>query len=369
MKEKEREKPGQIVHLVRPELREFMPYRSARDEAKVGKIWLNANESPFSSNFQEGQKSNRYPEKQPHILRERLAGLYEIDASQLAICRGSDEAIDLLVRLFCRAEKDAALICSPTFGMYAVCAKLQGAKVVEVPLNREKGHALHVPLLIDAWRPSVKIIFLCSPNNPTGNLLNGSDVLHICKHFTNQSIIVVDEAYIEYASAKSLSGCIGQYPNLVILRTFSKAYGMAAIRCGCLIANQEVVDWILKIIAPYPVSSLVSQAVLERTSPQALRTIRQQIESVVLERERLFDVLKSLPVVKHVWPSQANFLLIEVDCPTQVLHHCAERGIVVRNMQAQKGLTNCLRISVGTPEENDCFIHMMKNIVPFPTCE
>ena len=337
-----------ITYLIRADLQTFKAYSSSRDEATQGDIWLNANESPYER-LVENTMLNRYPDKQPAQLLAALAQLYQIGADQLVLSRGSDEMIDLLIRLFCKAEQDAILICPPTFGMYAVFAQLQGARTIEVPLLEETNQ-LNVPEILANKGKKIKIIFLCSPNNPTGNLLEINDILTLSQQLRDESIIVVDEAYIEFADRPSMSTYINQYPNLVILRTFSKSYGLAGARCGLLIAQQEIVQWIKKIIAPYPVSSLTTLMVMEVISADHLMKIQEQITVIKAEREQLASHLMKLSCVKKIWPSVANFLLVQVSDDQLVMQACAKDGIILRNLSQQ--IKNCVRISIGLPEEN-----------------
>lgn len=349
-------------NLIRPDLREFNAYSSARDEAKQGKIWLNANESPYNFELQEHVLLNRYPEKQPLQLIKLFSELYHVKENQIVLSRGSDEVIDLLIRLFCSAGKDAILTCPPTFGMYAVCAKLQNANVIEVPLSQSSGYQLDLNSIISSWTPAVKIIFLCSPNNPTGNLLQQDDILHLCKTFANKSIVVVDEAYIEYADTTSLSAYINEYKNLVILRTLSKAYGLAGLRCGFLLAAEELVRWILKIIAPYPLPSIIIKMISDTLSSARLKQVEQQIQCVRSERTRLEEALKKMSFVKKIWPSKANFVLVEMQDAETIMHQCSENGIILRSMCNKPGLENCLRISIGLPEENTQLINLLSTL-------
>lgn len=351
-----------LTNLIRPDLRDYIPYSSARDEAKTGKIWLNANESPFPFDEDDGLKINRYPDKQPIKLRQQIAELYGVDDDQIVLSRGSDEVIDLLVRLFCRAGQDSVMICTPTYGMYSVSARLQGAEVLTVPLIKANGYQLDLNNILEKWNPSVKIMFLCSPNNPTGNLLSKEDILFLCKEFMGKSIIVVDEAYIDYANADSLSVYIKKYSNLVILRTLSKAYGLAGARFGVLIGEFELVKWILKIIAPYPLSSQVVGFISKTLSANRKREIQRQIQLINNEKKRLMNVLQDLPNVVTVIPSDANFILVEVTNAETVMSECGKSGIVLRSMFDKPGLDNCIRISIGLPEENTKLIELLQQV-------
>lgn len=351
-----------LLNLIRPDLRDFNPYSSARDEAKSGNIWLNANELPWDDCLDGSIKVNRYPEKQPAKLLNMLANVYQVSANQMALLRGSDEAIDLLTRLLCSAGKDAVIVCPPTFDMYATCARLQGAAVIEVPLIKDYGFQLDVASIVNLWKPNIKIIYLCSPNNPSGNVMNKNDILSICEKLLGKCIVVVDEAYIEFSDSSSLTSSINEYTNLVILRTLSKAYGLAGARCGFLIAEAELINWIRKIMPPYPISSLSADAVRQIFLPAELNKIQNYITCIKSERARIFQQLKKLSLVKKIWPSDANFILIEVDSAETVMGKCAEQGMILRHMSNKLGLKNAIRITIGKPEENDLLLNKLSDM-------
>lgn len=342
---------NKLLNLIRPDLRQFSPYSSARDEAKQGKIWLNANELPWDHHDTD-MRINRYPEKQPASLVEKISAIYKIAPEQLCLLRGSDEGIDLLTRLFCRAEKDAVMICPPTFGMYAVCARLQGAYIIEVPLNKDDGFQLDIAAMLTCWTPAVKLIFICSPNNPSANTIREADILQLCQTFSGKSIVIVDEAYIEFSLQRSLATCIPKHDNLVVLRTLSKAYGLAGARFGAILAGAELVSWIRAIMAPYPLSSPAIDVIQKSITPERLEKIQAYVACIKQERDYLMEMLKTLPVIKKVWPSEANFILVETTDAKEMMRMCMDQGIVLRNMHDKLGLENCVRISVGTPEEN-----------------
>lgn len=351
-----------VINLIRPDLRDFSPYSSARDEATEGNIWLNANESPFNFECPSGIKLNRYPEKQPTRLIEKMATHFQVQKKQIAISRGSDEMIDLLIRLFCTAQKDAILTCGPTYGMYSVYARLQGAQVMNIPLLKNKNFDIDLSAILNINK-QIKIIFICSPNNPTGNLFKKNDILKICKTYAKKCIVVIDEAYIDYADASSLSDYINQYDNLVILRTLSKAYRFAAARLGILLANEYIIQWILKIMAPYPMSTLVTEFVYDSLSPEFLLELKNEIACIKSERERLFIALAGLPCVEKIWPSSANFLLIETESSKEVMDACASSGIILRSIPTSIDLQNAIRITVGLPEENDQLLNVLQKVV------
>ena len=351
-----------ITPLIRPDLLHFSPYSSARDEAKEGKIFLNANESPWNHQPIEKIILNRYPEKQPRAVLQQLAALYKLPAAQIALFRGSDEAIDLLTRLFCRAGQDAVMICPPTFGMYAICAQLQNAEVIEVPLLKEKGFQLDLTAMLQRWSPAIKLIYICSPNNPTGNVMNTEDILQLCQALTGKSMIVVDEAYVDYAKTEALQQHLAHYENLALLRTFSKAYGLAGARCGVLLGSAELIQWMGKIMSPYPLSALTIQAVAHTLLETSIKKIQQQVSWVKQERDQLYQFLLGLPWVNKVYPSEANYLFLEVNDAPKIMEECMRYGIVLRSFHAKVGLQNCLRITVGLAEENQRLIQVLQGI-------
>jgi len=344
---------NKLIDLIRPDLRHFKPYSSARDEAKQGKIWLNANESPWDYSH---AGFNRYPEKQPAILINKMSALYGIQPEQLALLRGSDEAIDLLTRLFCRAEKDAVMICPPTFGMYAVCAHLQGVDIIEVPLKKENDFQLDTQAILNVWTSAVKLIYICTPNNPTANTIPEADILKLCEHFRGKSIVVVDEAYVEFSSGGSMATHIPQYENLAVLRTFSKAYGLAGTRFGAILAQAELIRWINAIAAPYPLPSPTIDVTIKALACENLAKVQTDIVCIKQQREYLMAELKASPLIRKIWPSDANFILVEAVDSEKMMQICMKQGIVLRHMHGKPGLENCIRISIGTPEENQALL-------------
>lgn len=349
-----------IVELARADIRALKPYSSARLEAGQGRVMLNANESPFVT--VQGQALNRYPEPQPRVLVEAMAGLYGVSPTQTLVGRGSDEAIDLLMRAFCAAGSDAVLVCPPTFGMYAVSAGIQGARVVEVPLLADRDFALDRESIVAAIeRERPKLVFLCSPNNPTGGLQDADDVLAVVEAARGRALVVVDEAYGEYSGAPSLAHELSRYDNLAILRTLSKAWGLAGARVGCLLAAAEVIALLRRILAPYPLPSPCVDAALAALGQAA--AVEGRIEQVRCERVALRAALADCPGVHRVWPSAANFITFRIDAADEVHAALVERGIVVRDVGRYPGLSGCLRVSVGTPEENLAFLDALRVIL------
>ncbi len=340
-----------VHEIARPEIVALKPYEHASWEPSLER--LHANELPWRpADDDSGAGLNRYPEPQPRALVERLAQLYSVPPGCILVGRGSDEAIDLLARTFCRAGRDAILVCPPTFGMYSVCARIQGAEVVQVPLLAAEGFALDAEAVLEHCVPGVKLVFLCSPNNPTGNLLDEARILTLARRLAGRALVVVDEAYLEFAARPSLARLVGELPNLAILRTLSKAYGLAGARCGALIADPQVITLLRKIIPPYAIPQLTLEAALRGLTPAALAASRAHLAVLLAERQRLLTALPRLACVTRVWPTDANFVLAELDDAGAALARGREARLLVRDARGYPGLGRALRITVGTPEQN-----------------
>lgn len=340
--------------LLREDLRDFAGYRSARSERVQGTVWLNANEAGEASAADASGALRRYPEPQPDVLVDALARLYGCDRAQLLVGRGSDEAIDLLVRAFCVPVRDAVLVAPPVFGMYAVCARLQGARVVEVPL-RNDGDDFRTDL--DAMAEAalafdVKLVFLCSPGNPAGGVAPRDDVLALARRLAGRALVVVDEAYIEYADTASLVNEVASLRNLVVLRTLSKAHALAGARIGCAIGDPDVIAALRRCQAPYPIPATSAAAATHALSRAVLAATQARIADTLAERATLRASLSALPGIRRVYPSQTNFLLVRFDDAASALRRLGAAGIVVRDMRAMPQLQDALRITIGTREEN-----------------
>lgn len=348
-----------VLNLVRPDILALTAYSSARKESQGGRVWLDANENPETPSVHR-PLLNRYPEPQPAGLVAQLAALYGVAPAQVLVTRGSDEGIDLLLRTFCRAGQDAILITPPTYGMYVVAAGIQGARTVTVPLLRDKNFALDADAVVRAVTPATKIVFLCSPNNPTGNLLDRATVLSLVRSLANRAIVVVDEAYVDFAGQPSLATEVAANPTLVVLRTLSKAYGLAGARVGTTIAHPAVVGVLQKVIAPYPVPTPVLSAALAALMPAGLAAARESVATIVAERGRLARALAKLPAVKRVWPSDANYLLVEVADAALTMAAGRAAGVVWRDRS--KDVSNSIRITVGTAEENNATLEVLSRV-------
>jgi histidinol-phosphate aminotransferase len=350
-----------VLSLIRPEILALTPYSSARKESSGGRVWLDANENPETPST--GKPSfNRYPEPQPPDLVATLASYYNAAPGNLLVTRGADECIDLLVRAFCRAGQDAILITPPTYGMYAVSANIQNARIVSVPLLPAKNFAVDVAAVLAAITPEVKLVFLCSPNNPTGALLERAAITQIAQTLLGRAVVVVDEAYLEFAGTPSLLTELSRLPNLVILRTLSKAFGLAGIRCGVTLTSPALIGVLQKIIAPYPIPTPVLHAALAAISPAGLAAARASVQLLVSERKRVAAALQKLAVVRRVWPSDSNFILFEVTDATRVMSATRTAGIVLRDRSRDYGLINNVRMTMGTPEENNAALEVLARV-------
>jgi len=345
-----------ILALARPEIVALKAYSHASWDPAFDR--LHANELPWRAETDRSSAGlNRYPEPHPHELAARLAGLYGVRADQLLPGRGSDESIDLVVRGFCRAGLDNVIICPPTFGMYSVAARIQGAEVREVPLRPERDFALDVEAVLAACDANTRIVFLCSPNNPTGNALDPAAIESLLVALGTSSLVVVDEAYIEFSGDRSLATALGRFPNLVVMRTLSKAFGLAGARVGSLIADAAIVALLGKVIPPYSIPQLTIEAVFATLAAPQLAIQRERVAQVRGERERLRAALTAARGVRKVWPSVANFLLVDFEAAEAALEAARRAKLLIRDMRSVS--PHSLRISVGTPEQNDRLIRSL----------
>jgi histidinol-phosphate aminotransferase len=352
-----------VLDLVRPDLRAFAGYASARREKASGHVWLNANESPWTSVADQGQGLNRYPEPQPTALRARLAALYDVAVERLMVTRGSDEGIDLLVRAFCRAGIDGVLIAPPCFGMYAVSARVQNAPLVEIPLEDDEERSrfsLDLTAVEDVLTlGDVRAVFVCSPANPTGQALPIKDLRRLARAAEDRAVLVIDEAYVEFSSIGSARALLDEFPHLVILRTLSKAYAMAGARIGAVIADPDVIGVLRSLQAPYPVPAPSAALALAALSEAAIAEARDRIGITLRERAALLKAIPKSPGVLRVYPSEGNFLLVRFADADAAFARLLAAGVVVRDVRAMPQLGDALRISIGTPEENATMIEAL----------
>jgi histidinol-phosphate aminotransferase len=339
-----------ILALARPDIVGLAPYEHALYAPTLER--LHANELPWPPHSESpGSTLHRYPEPQPAALVAALASHYGVSPEQILVGRGSDEGIDLLTRAFCRAGHDAVLTCPPTFGMYAVAARIQGAEVFSVPLGKD--YSLDDAGVIAALDRPVKLVWLCSPNNPTGNILDSSSIRRVLEAARGRALVVVDEAYVEFSPQGSWIESLVDHPHLVILRTLSKAQGLAGARIGTVIASPTVIRLLRKIIPPYaiarPASVAAEQALQAHHRPIAL----ERISRVCAERERLRQALVHSPWVKRVYPSAANFLLLATSNARSVLERLQAVSLLARDFSGKPALDEAVRLTVGTREQND----------------
>jgi histidinol-phosphate aminotransferase len=348
-----------VLALARPEILDLKPYSHAAWQPSLTR--LHANEAPWRPPGDTTAAGlNRYPEPQPKALVARLAALYGVPAGMLLVGRGSDEAIDLLSRIYLRAGTDAILQSPPTFGMYRVAAHIQGAGVVDVPLERERGWRLDPGRLLAAWRPSMKIVYLCSPNNPTANAFELGAIEAVCTALDGKAIVAIDEAYIEWSGRQSLAAWLERFSTLAVLRTLSKAHALAGARIGALLARPELIEVARRVIPPYSLAQPTIEAALRALEPDALAAARTRIDALVTERDYLRSRLERSPLVAKVWPSDTNFLLVDSADADRFLRSSTAGGTLVRDLRANPALPNALRISVGTRAENDALIESLE---------
>lgn len=348
-----------ITKLVRPELRAMHAYDAA--EQVDDTIRLNANESPRRSpigNFR--RPLNRYPEVRPQKLQTALANRFGCRADQLLVTRGSSEAIDLVIRTFCRAGEDGVLVTSPSFSMYRHYAEVQGAGLIEVETLAEHDFAIDVDAILAACRESTRLIFICSPNNPTGTVLARDELERLLTERGDASAIVVDEAYIEFGNKPSVTELLDRHRNLLVLRTLSKALGFAGARCGAVAGPADVIRILSAVQAPYALATPVVECVEDALQDDQLALAEQAVLDTIAERERLVAALTRYDFVSKVWPSDANFLLVRFDDAAAVMRRCQEHNVLLRHFGG--ALDDCVRISVGNRDENNQLLRVLDTL-------
>jgi len=344
-----------IDKLIRKNIRELQPYYSARIEySGKNATFLDANENSLGSVLEGGY--NRYPDPLQTELRLEIANLKNINANSLFLGNGSDEAIDLLMRAFCEPARDEIIICPPTYGVYSVFGKINDIATVEVPLTSR--FRLDVDQILNRINSRSKLIFLCSPNNPTANILDAEDIQTILNTFPG--LVIIDEAYIDFSSTESWLGVLNKYKNLVVLQTFSKAWGLANLRLGMAFAEPEIIAILDKIKYPYNLSGITQELALEALKNKDAK--EKMITEIIQQRIFLQNELEKLPLIKKVYPSEANFLLVKTDDATFIYNELMNKKIIVRNRSNQTHCDNCLRITVGTAEENKNLINALKTL-------
>ena len=351
-------------------MQKLTPYQSARRIVAAaggrGDIWLNANESAESVPMAlQNERFNRYPEPQPEAVVEAYASYAGVSPEQILVTRGGDEGIELLVRTFCRPSEDAVLQFPPTYGMYAVSAETNGAKVINLITAPDRGwvpDAAEASHTLDT-RPEVKLVFACSPGNPTGTLIPMGVLRKLAQVAAGRALLVIDEAYIEFSPADTAVDLLKEFPHVVIIRTLSKAFALAGLRCGFLLSSPGVIGMLKKVIAPYPIPSPVADLAAQALTPAAVSAMRQRAAAAVMRRCELEVALEDLPGVEAVFPSASNFLLAEFSDGPQVFKAMWDRGIILRDQNRQPTLANCIRITVGTQDENDELLAALREVL------
>ena len=341
-----------LEELVRPNIRTLKPYSTARDEFSGGEIttWLDANENPYDNGV------NRYPDPHQKLLKQKIAALKGVREEQVFIGNGSDEAIDLCYRIFCRPGVDNAVSIAPTYGMYRVAADINDVEMREVPLGAD--FSLPTDALLAAADERTRLLWLCSPNNPPGNAFPAAGIERLLREF--DGMVVLDEAYVDFADGAGFLPRLDEFPNLIVLQTLSKAWGMAGLRIGLAFAAREVAALFSRVKYPYNIPGPTQRAAEEMLG----RDLTPQIAEIRSERRRLASELASCPCIERVYPSQTNFLLVRTPAPDALYDALIEAGIIVRNRSRAAGCEGCLRLTVGTPAENDRLLRTVKTFRP-----
>lgn len=342
-----------VNNMLRPHLRKFKAYSSARTEyTGVEAIFLDANENPLGS--ASGEKLNRYPDPIQTQVKQKISEIKSIPTDQIFVGNGSDEAIDLLYRAFCEPGRDNIIICPPTYGMYETSAQLNNIAIQEVSLTRD--YQLQTDLVLEAVNAHTKMIFICNPNNPTGNLLNNEDIVEIVEGFNG--IVIIDEAYIDFAPQKSWIDKLAKYSNVVVLQTLSKAWGMAGIRLGMAFASKQIIDVLTAIKPPYNVSLLTQQAALSALKNKQLKD--EMVEEILQQKARLHEEIAQFNYVKKLHPTDSNFILVQVEDPNDLYKYLIDNQVIVRNRHTTHLCEGTVRITIGSKEENDELLKWMK---------
>lgn len=348
--------PVNISALVRPNIRDLSPYRSARDDFDSG-LLMDANENAMGSPVNSALELNRYPSPLQKELRGKIAAFRNVRPENVFVGVGSDEPIDLLIRIFCEPGRDSVITTPPTYGMYRVSARINNVEIREVQLDEE--FQPQTGRILETVDEKTKILFLCSPNNPTANDIKRESLLELIDRFPG--IVVVDEAYIDFSETESLAPLVEKYPNLVVLQTFSKAFGLAGIRLGIAISSPEIISLLMKIKAPYSINKLTTEVALKAFDN--LDRVKTNIRTIQDERKKLVARLGKMPSVSKIYPSDANFLLFRVKNAKDIYQKLAGNGVVIRYRGNEPGCHDCLRVTVGTPEENSRFIETLNSVL------
>ena len=341
-----------LKELIRPNIWSLAPYSCARNEfTGEASVFLDANENPYN------QPYNRYPDPLQLQLKEKIAALKGVRPTQIMLGVGSDEPIDLIFRIFCEPSKDNVVAINPTYGMYGVCADINNVEYKQVNLNAD--FTLDAAKVLKACDKNTKVIFLCSPNNPTGNSLARTEIEKIVTGF--EGIVVIDEAYIDFSNEPSWLASLDQYPNIIVLQTFSKAWGMAALRCGMAFASEDIIAFFNKVKYPYNLNLLTQEAVYKQVGNVDQKN--EWVKALLMERKKMMAALEALPLVKQIYPTDANFVLVKVDDANGAYKQLVDKGIIVRNRNSVTLCEGCLRITIGTPSENKQLLNALQQMV------
>ncbi|MBN2733172.1 MAG: histidinol-phosphate transaminase [Balneolaceae bacterium] len=344
-----------LEKFVRPNIQSLKPYHSARDDYEQG-LLLDANENSQGAPAKNLNGLHRYPSPKQQKLRKKIASFRSVEPENVFVGNGSDEAIDLLYRIFCRPGNDRVIITPPTYGMYSVSANIHDVGVDKVLLHNN--FQPQVDEILTQSGDHTKLLFLCSPNNPTGNLLNREKIERLVDEFPG--IVVIDEAYIDFSKQESYASKVRNYPNLVVLQTMSKSFGLAGIRLGTAFASAEIIDYFMKVKAPYNINALTAKAALDAFDH--LDIIKEKIQQIKKERNRLYNMLGEFTFVRHIYSSETNFLLVKMDRAKEIYQQLAGQNIIVRYRGNEPGCDGCLRITVGTSDENNTLLNALKNV-------
>lgn len=335
-----------VNSLARDAVKTIVPYASARSSMSGGAVWLNANENALAPSYQLDGCFNRYPSCQPKAVIDAYAAYAGVKPEQVLVSRGADEGIELLIRSFCEPKQDRITICPPTYGMYAISAESNQVAVDKVLLTNNE------QLDLDAvFATTPKLVFICSPNNPTGDVIPRAQIIQVLQYFAGKALVVVDEAYIEFAPEATLANELANYPHLVILRTLSKAFGLAGLRCGFTLAAPEVINALKKMIAPYPIAEPVAQIAAMALSDTGITQMQQSVATINALRNDFIAFAKTQNGIKKVWPSNANYVLLQVADAADCVNSLVKADILIRNQSSQLGLEQVVRVSIGSPLE------------------
>lgn len=350
-----------INNLVRQHILYLKPYQSARTLKHSGNTWLDANEYPTPPHykFRYTQNIHRYPLCQPEEIINNYAKYAGVQPDQILVSRGSDESIELLMKIFCNPDKDSIMFCPPTYGMYKTSAEILGISYRMIPTKKNWQLDL---LNIQSQLNDIKLIYICNPNNPTGNIIHSNSLKKLLKIIQNRALLIIDEAYVDFCPHISLVPLLSTYPNLIILRTLSKAFALAGLRCGFTLANTQIIQLLTKIIAPYPIPTPVIDIATQALEPIGIQYTKNRINKIHTNRSMFITELKKCTCVQQIFPSNTNYVLVRFYHKYNIFNTLLNHGIVVRNQNYQFGLANCLRITIGSYQECLYIISVLKKI-------